>query len=186
MQTDNHPFHNLAGEQKGQFLITCDKDGNPIEQATREECHKGNGKTHLAFMAFVYDGKGNMWMTRRSKKKSLWGGYWDASIVSHVLLGESVEEATRRRGKEELGCDVEFKRVGSFYYFAKFDGDCENEFCHVLVGKTSETPHPNPVEIEEVKKMKAPQLYDEVTRHEKIYTPWLIIAVKKLEIPNSI
>lgn len=181
---DTHQFHDLKGEQRDQLLITCDKDGNPVGTATRQVCHEGEGKTHLAFMAFIYDEKGNIWMTKRCKRKSLWALFWDASTISHVLPGETVEEASRRRGREELGIDVDFRRIGEFHYFAKFDGNCENEFCYVLVGKTSDIPHANPVEVEEVKKIRASDLYEEVIHHETVYTPWLMIAVKKVEIPS--
>lgn len=186
MQTNNHPFHDVAGEQKYQLLITCDRDGNPTGQATREECHTDDGKTHLAFMAFVYDESGNIWMTKRSKSKSLWGGYWDSSTISHVLPGETVEDATQRRGKEELGIDVCFAKIGAFYYFAKYNGNCENEYCYVLVGKTSEKPHPNPIEIEGIKLIPAKMLKNEIANTKNVYTPWLELAIQKVTLPENI
>lgn len=179
-----HSFHNLSGEQKQQLLITCDEKGNPIGTETREICHKGTGKTHLAFMAFIIDSDENIILTKRSSSKSLWSGYWDASVVSHVLPDKTPEESTNRRGKEELGVDVEFEDKGAFYYFAKHGESAENEFCHVLIGKTDQEVHPNPVEISEIKKMKLSQLKDEIISSPDKFTPWLLIALKKIDLEN--
>ncbi|MBI2617265.1 NUDIX domain-containing protein [Candidatus Gottesmanbacteria bacterium] len=186
MKKNTHPFHDLKGERRDQLLITCDQHGKPNGFATRKMCHQADGKTHLAFMAFVYDEKGNVWMTKRGKQKSLWAGFWDASTISHVLPGESTERAAERRGKEELGIEVNFRKVGSFYYFAKFNGDCENEFCYVLVGKTMDVPHPNPVEIEDIKKIPARSLVSEVINQTSIYTPWLRFAIRKVVLPEKV
>lgn len=176
-----HKLHDSRGERKHQILIVVDKDGDQIGQATREECHKGEGKPHLAFMAFVVDKNKNIILTRRSNKKSLWGGYWDASVVSHVLAGETAVMAANRRGKEELGIETDFTDLGAFYYFAKYNGDAENEYCHVLVGKTVEEISPNPVEISEIKRINLQDLKDDIIIHKVKYAPWLVIAMEKFD-----
>ena len=109
-------LHDLSGENKQQLLILTDQNGNKIGMGTRDECHSGEGKTHLAFMAFILNGKSEIILTKRSKNKSLWPLIWDVSTISHVLPGETPEIAARRRGKEELGMDVGFKDVGAFFY----------------------------------------------------------------------
>ncbi len=178
-------WHDLSGEQKEQILITTDENGKPIGQASRNDCHTGSGKTHLAFVAFLFDNDGNIYIQKRSEKKSLWDGYWDVSIVSHILPGETVEEAARRRGREELGVDTNFKDLGGFFYFAQYNGNCENEYCHVLIGKSSEKVSHNPVEIEVVKKIKLEDLKKEVENNKNKFTPWLKIALKKFDLSNS-
>lgn len=175
----SHKLHDSRGERKHQILIVVDKDGNRIGQATREECHKGEGKPHLAFMAFVVDKNKNIILTRRSDKKSLWGGFWDVSVVSHILAGETAEMAANRRGKEELGVETDFTDLGAFYYFAKYNGNSENEYCHVLVGKTKEEISSNPVEIEEIKLVGKDELKKDIKTNSHIYTPWLKLAVEK-------
>lgn len=177
-----HKYHNLSGEDKNQLLVTCDKQGNILGEATREECHGRKGKTHLAFMAFVIDEKGRVILTKRSKNKSLWANYWDASVVSHVLPNETIEEAANRRGKEELGVDTQFKKLGAFYYFAKQGNTGENEYCYVLIGKTDQEVKANPVEIEEVKKLSFLKLKDEFEKSPEIFTPWFRIAFEKFDL----
>ncbi len=176
-------LHNLKGEQKDQLLITVDKNGTQIGTASRHNCHFGDGKTHLAFMGFVVNNR-SIVLTRRSDKKSLWAGFWDTSVVSHVLPGETVEDAAHRRGKQELGIDVKFEDKGAFFYFAKHGESAENEFCHVLIGKTDQEVHPNSVEISEIKKMKLSKLKDEIISNPGKFTPWLLIAFKKIDLEN--
>lgn len=174
----NHHLHDLQGERKNQLLIVTDKKGTRIGTATRHECHKGKGKTHLAFMAFIFKNK-KIVLAKRSAEKSLWSGYWDASVVSHVLANEKVEEAAYRRGKEELGVKVNFKELGAFYYFAKHGDSAENEYCHVLIGKYSGEISPNSVEIEETREISPEELKKAIKDNPKNFTPWLITALSK-------
>lgn len=178
----NNSFHNLNGENKDQYLITVDTHGNKTGTATREACHLGSGIPHLAFVAFVIDKDENLVLTRRSRQKSLWAGYWDGSVVSHVLPGETVEEAAIRRGKEELGIEVQFKSVDSFYYFARYNQQCENEYCYVLIGKTDDVIYPNPVEIGEVRTISYQELLQDKRAKKDTYTPWLIFALEKIDL----
>jgi isopentenyl-diphosphate Delta-isomerase len=179
-------FHDLKGEQKDQLLITVDQKGNRIGTATREACHKGKGKEHLAFMAFVITTDNKIILTKRSMKKSLWRGFWDAGTISHILSGETSQISANRRGKEELGADIQFKDVGSFYYFIKHGDECENEYCHVLIGKTDKEIDPNPIEIEDVKYVTYKQLRSEINTNPKQFTPWFLLAMEKIEIEKYI
>lgn len=177
----NHQLHNLKGENKKQLLITTDRNGKQLGTATREECHKAEGKTHLAFMAFIIN-KGKIVLAKRNRRKSLWGGFWDASVVSHVLSDETVQQAAKRRGKEELGMEVDFKDLGAFYYFAKHGKAAENEYCHVLIGRTDEKIYHNPIEIEEIKLMGKDELKKEIKTNSHVYTPWLKLALEKFRV----
>lgn len=175
-------LHDTEGEREEQLLITTDQNGKPTGTDTRKNCHTRDGKTHLAFMAILYGREGMIYLQKRSQKKSLWDTFWDGSVVSHVLPGETVEEACNRRGKEELGVEVEFVDRGAFYYFAKYGNNCENEYCHVLVGVTDKVIHPNPVEIEEIKEQKFDDLKKDIQENPNQYTPWLKIAVEKIDL----
>lgn len=178
----NHRLHNLKGEQKKQLLQLVDIKGNIIGTATREQCHKGKGLTHLAFLAFVFDKSGKIILTKRSKQKSLWGNFWDASVVSHVLPNETVEQAANRRGKEELGVDVHFKDLGAFLYYIKHGDSSENEYCHVLDGQTREYATANPIEVSEIMHTSVEKLKLLVKKNPQFYTPWLKIALEKFTI----
>lgn len=175
-------LHDIHGERNSQLLITTDSQGNLRGTNTRSACHTGQGIPHLAFMAFLYGKEGVIYLQKRSNKKSLWDGHWDASVVSHVLPGETVQQAANRRGKEELGVDVQFQDRGAFYYFSKYGDNCENEFCHVMVGQTNHVIHANPVEIEEIKEQKLDDLKNDIKQYPNQYTPWLKIAFEKFDL----
>lgn len=51
-----------------EYLILCDEQGNPIGKATIEECHRGEGKRHLAFVIFIFNEKKGNFNTKKSKK----------------------------------------------------------------------------------------------------------------------
>lgn len=174
----NH-LHDLKGERKDQLLVVVDKDGTPKRLATREECHKGRGQTHLAFMAFILDNEGKVILAKRSKIKSLWGGFWDTTVVSHILSGETPMQAANRRGKEEMGVDLVFKSIGSFHYFAEHGESSENEYCYCLIGKTEQKVYPNPVEISEIRKIDIDNLKKEIEINPDNFTPWLKLAIDK-------
>ena len=175
-------FHDLSGENKNQLLILVDEKGKALGTATSEVCHAGIGRLHLAFAAFIVNSKSKIILTKRSEKKSLWPGYWDASTISHVLPGETVESAATRRGKEELGISVEFKDLGAFFYTERYGENAENEYCHILVGRSRETPDFNPVEITEIRNISFADLKNEIKTKPDIFTPWLKIAVEKITI----
>lgn len=176
-------LHDIKGERKNQLLILCDRVGKTIGTASREECHKGEGRTHLAFMAFVLkDDK--VVLTRRGKNKTLWPLFWDASVVSHVLPGETPEKAAARRSKEELGIAVKFTPVGSFFYKQRQDDYAENEFCYVLSGNTKEMVDANEIEIEEIIMLSKDE-YTLFVKKEKInLTPWFKIVAEKFNLEN--
>lgn len=175
-------FHNLSGEKSSQRLLLTDAKGLIIGTASREECHYGYGKPHLAFMAFILNKNNEILLTQRSSQKSLWPLYWDASTISHVLAGETVEKAANRRGKEELGMDVIFADLGAFYYREKYEKNSENEYCHVLIGISDISPNLNPVEINAVKKVSFSDLLRDINQHQDKYTPWLKLALKDQKI----
>jgi isopentenyl-diphosphate Delta-isomerase len=179
-------LHDLQGERKNQILVTVDKQGNPIGTASRQNCHEGDGIAHLAFMAFVIDTKKNIILTKRSDAKSLWGGFWDAGTISHILPGETPEISACRRGKEELGVEIAFKDIGSFYYFAKHGSGCENEYLHVLIGSTDKDIDPNPMEIEDVRKITYQELKNEITKNPLQFAPWFLLAMEKIDISKYI
>ena len=170
-------YHDLSGEKKDQLLILTDKKGNKLGTDTRSNCHKGEGRTHLAFIAFILTPESEIILTKRSQNKSLWPHFWDASAISHVLPNETVVQAANRRGKEELGLDVNFKDLGAFFYHEKHGGNSENEYCHILVGRSNEHPDFNPVEIAEIKLMAFEDLKKEVKENPDKYTPWLKLAI---------
>ena len=163
--------------QQVEWLVLVDDNDREMGIDTRENCHRGMGRRHRAFVVFLFDQKGRMLLQRRSMKKKLWPAFWDVSVTSHVYQGETYEGAGIRRSRQELNVSVgKLDRKLDYTYFAKFGDYCENEFCVLLVGKLQGEPDPNPDEIMETKFATMEELSIDMARNPDAYTPWFKIA----------
>ncbi len=169
-----------GGQPPVEWLVLVDDNDNELGLDTRENCHKGMGRRHRAFVVFLYDKSGRMLLQRRSMKKKLWPGYWDVSVTSHVYKGETYEGAGIRRSKQELNVDVKkLERELDYTYWAKFGDYSENEFCVLLLGKLEGQPRPDPDEVMEIKYMTMDELASDMAKNPESYTPWFKIAFEK-------
>lgn len=167
---------------KKQILILVDKKDRELGFSEKEECHKGQGKMHRAFMVFFINKKGEILLCRRSKNKKLWPGFWDASVVSHVLKNESYKDAALRRTREEIGLKIaskDLKEIGDFSYRSEYkDIGSENEYCRVFLAKIKEIVKPNKEEIEEIKFLSASEISRELSLPKEQFTPWFKIGFR--------
>lgn len=171
--------------QQVEWLVLVDDEDNELGLDTRENCHKGMGRRHRAFVVFLFDKEGRMLLQRRSTKKKLWPTFWDLSVTSHVYKGETYEAAGIRRAMQEL--DVKVKSLArklDYTYFAKFGDYCENEFCVLLTGDLEGAPNPNPDEIMETKFMSMDALGKDMVENPDAYTPWFKIAFEMYTKPR--
>ena len=101
-------------------------------------------------------------------------------MVSHVLPGETVCEAAKRRGKEELEMEVDFVDLGGFYYQSRFEGGSENEYCHILRGESEQKPKMDLTETEEICWVSKEELLKRV-KSDPMITPWVVFGIKKFK-----
>ena len=153
-------------------LILVDDNDNPIGTASREECHKGKGKRHRAFVVFLFDSKGRILLQFRNKNK-LGGNRWDITATSHVRKGETYDSAAERCMKHEIGISAPLKKIGAFVYTESYGDYSENEYCVVLIGKFSGKVTPNKEEIDEIKYTALGELKKDVEKKPNFYTKWL-------------
>lgn len=92
-----------AGGRGEEMLPLIDESGKVIGSAPRSECHKGPGKLHPVVHLQILDGKGGMYLQKRSLSKDLQPGKWDSAVGGHVSVGEDLEAALSRELREELG-----------------------------------------------------------------------------------
>ncbi|GAG12032.1 unnamed protein product [marine sediment metagenome] len=119
-------------------------------------------------------------MQKRQKTKYHCRGLWSNTCCSHPRPRETLQQATPRKLKEEMGFACELKEVFSFVYKAKFDnGLIENEYDHVFVGEFDNKPKPNPVEVDGWKWVLINELKKDILKNPEKYTPWLRIIIKK-------
>lgn len=118
-------------DKPSQKLTCVDSSGRETgEVIDRRSAHTSPGVKHLAIQVLVFNDKKELVLHERPLKK-VGGGVLDAP-TTHVLHGESKEEAARRCLKAEYGIEGEIpvKILGGFSYEKDYgDGSCENEYC---------------------------------------------------------
>lgn len=93
------------------------------------------GVLHRAFSVFVINATGQLLLQKRALTKYHSRGLWSNTCCGHPRPDESVEKASRRRLREEMGFDSDLSEIFHFVYRADLeDGFIENEYDHVLYG----------------------------------------------------
>ena len=100
-----------------EYFYVVDEDDRVIRKASREECHSDRGLIHRSVYIFVVNGRGEVFLQKRSMRKDLYPGYHTGSATGHVDYGEEYDEAARRELKEELGITAPLLRLGKVKSF---------------------------------------------------------------------
>lgn len=162
-------------------MIVVDENDNELGIATRKECHTVPGKLHRAYVIFLFDEAGRLFIQRRVSDK-IWGGYWDCSVAGHVYPGETYESGASRRLGEELGIEAPLEYVTKFMYEAHHDSEnMEKEICAILTASTSSAPQPNPEEISDAKFIPEQEIEEGFQRSPDEYTPWFKLGYETLK-----
>ena len=84
-----------------EYLDYYDENGNYLGYKSRDEVHK-EGLWHNTVHCWLYENDGSIYFQIRSDSHKF---YTTAS--GHVLKGETIKEAFRRKIKEEIGLDID-------------------------------------------------------------------------------
>jgi isopentenyldiphosphate isomerase len=123
-----------------------DRNGAPIGQATRAECHGNPRLIHLVVHLHVFNGEGRLYLQKRGRDKDTNPGLWDTSVGGHVAAGESTADALLREAREELAIDA---RGARFLYGYLTEGSFESEYAQCFSLSWQGEVRPNPDEIDE-------------------------------------
>ena len=158
-------------------VILVDSNDNEIGTMEKMEAHR-KGLLHRAFSILLFDQSGKTLIQKRAHGKYHSSGLWTNTCCSHPLPGESLEMATRRRLKEEMGIDLQPAFSHSFIYKAKLDKNLiEHEYDHVFVGTFDGAPQINKQEVEDWKYVDLNWLRQDMERHPSLYTEWFKLIV---------
>jgi isopentenyl-diphosphate delta-isomerase len=131
-------------------VVLLDDDGQESGSAVKASVHHASTPLHLGFSCYVFDDAGRVLLTRRALGKRTWPGVWTNSFCGHPAPGEPVADAVRRRGREELG--IELDRLVCVlprfrYHAVAADGTVENEWCPVFCARTLHSVEPAADEV---------------------------------------
>jgi isopentenyldiphosphate isomerase/intracellular septation protein A len=142
-----------SGSSGEEMLPIIDESGKVLGSAPRSECHKGPGKLHPVVHLQIVDGKGGMYLQKRSMSKDLLPGKWDSAVGGHVSAGEDLETALERELREELGVtklvlEASGARIEPILRY-RWDSELESELVFSFI-TTYEGPFaPDGVEVED-------------------------------------
>src|SRR5688572_12044758 len=101
-------------------VILVDKHDNPIGTMDKMEAHH-KGELHRAFSILLFNEQGEVLLQKRASSKYHSGGLWTNTCCSHPKPGETVEDAAKRRLKEEMGIEAETSFAYKFIYKTELD-----------------------------------------------------------------
>ncbi len=164
-------------------LILVAADDSVTGFASKRTAHLGSGLLHRAFSIFLFSPAGKVLLHRRSDGKPLWPGYWTNSCCSHPREGESYEQATRRRLREELGLEAPLQPLYRFEYQARYeDAGAEHELCTVYIGRVAESASVscNPLEIAAWGWFGIEEVDEIIAADSSVFTPWFLLEWARL------
>jgi isopentenyl-diphosphate delta-isomerase len=161
-----------------EHVVLVDRDDKEVGIMEKMEAHR-LGKLHRAFSILLFNDEGKMLLQKRSVHKYHSGGLWTNACCSHPLPEEKMEDATRRRLKEEMGIDLQPAFSYKFLYKAKVTSDLtEHELDHVFIGIFNGEPKINSAEVEGWKFVELSWLKNDIRLHPQNYTTWLKLIVE--------
>jgi isopentenyl-diphosphate Delta-isomerase len=155
-------------------LILVDQTDREVGHMSKAECHQGRGTLHRAFSLLIFNPAGELLLQQRSASKRLWPLYWSNSCCSHPRRAETMESATKRRLRQELGLQCALQFLYKFEYQAQFDeAGAEHELCSVYLGRTDEAVRPDRQEILSWRWIEPKALEAEMSGSDSVkFTPW--------------
>lgn len=166
-------------------MILVDSKDKVLGYWEKFACHRNPAKLHRAISVVIFNDKGEMLITKRSRVKKTWPGFWSNACCSHPLhIGEKNEthgHAAKRRVREELGIEIEPDFLFKLQYEAKYNKEWgENELDWFFIAKHNGAINPDKDEVEEWKYIGAEELKKDVKKNPGKYTPWFKIALPKV------
>ncbi len=179
----NTQFSNSGDPLVPDDVVLLDEQGEAIGRAPRLEVHTSSTPLHLAFSTYLFNDAGEVLITRRALEKKTWPGVWTNSCCGHPRPGETMEDAMRRRIREELGAEVGPLEtiLPSFQYRAvDSSGIVENEICPVSIATLISDVTPNPREVMDVAWAPWEDLVAGVLATPQVYSPWAVLQIPEL------
>ena len=173
--------NNRVVSSDDELLILVDSDDREIGFLAKAEAHRGRGTLHRAFSLFVFNPDGELLVQQRAPGKRLWPGHWSNTCCSHPRRGEKMDDAIRRRLREELGLRAELEFLFKLQYQTQYDAHgAEHELCWVYAGRSAKFPRANLHEVAAWRYITPPALQAEIAGAPETFTPWFKLEWERI------
>jgi isopentenyl-diphosphate delta-isomerase type 1 len=88
-----------------EIFDVVDERDQVIGQEKRCEVHR-RGLRHRAVHILIFNGRGEVFLQKRSMKKDTFPGAWDSSASGHLDTGEDYDSCAVRELREEIGLEL--------------------------------------------------------------------------------
>lgn len=167
---------NLPPNATEEKVVLVNEQDEAIGVESKTRAHR-MGVLHRAFSVFVINATGQLLVQKRALTKYLSRGLWSNTCCGHPRPDETIEKASRRRLREEMGFDAELSVIFHFVYRVNMeDRFIENEYDHILVGSFDGMPQPDLAEVAEWKWVDMASLSADLKKHPESYTYWFRIS----------
>lgn len=170
-------------DRASQRLYVVDQKGEKTGKIVdRRTAHTAPGVKHLAVGVLVFSANNDIILHKRIKTKV--GGDTIDYPVSHVLEGETVEEACWRCLEHEYGINgkIPLTPLCAFPYEHVYDdGTCENEYLIIFQVRYNGHIVSNPREMEELISIPFDELVRDIKAHPGRYAIWFQYTIPHVE-----
>lgn len=144
-------FNPKSTSNVSEMLTEVDENDNVIGPVVRLECHNETRKPwHRGAHLYLFDVKGDLYLSQRSLKTDTAPGQWTVSAGGHVKFGKTYEETMLGEAKEELGLEVKVEMIDKLV----IDYGSEREIIGIFVGITDKTPYTENDKVAQIKLFK--------------------------------
>lgn len=172
----------MAGTEE--LVVLVNVRNEPVGTQAKATVHGADTPLHRGFSALLFRGNGDLLLQQRAPTKKTWPRVWSNSCCGHPGPEERVEDAVRRRVRDELGIGrIDDLRVmlPDYRYRAELQGVVENEICSVLVGRIDDALIRNPDEVEATEWVSWASFMDRVNNISTSLSPWCIEEARLLD-----
>lgn len=129
-----------------EMLPIVDHFGIVLAQAPRNYCHVSEEKPlHPVVHLHIINRSGQIYLQRRSKRKTLFPLRWDTAVGGHISYGEYIHESLYREAEEELKLQ-DFMPI--FIKTYVYESPRERELINVFAAVGDFIPTPDPFELD--------------------------------------
>jgi isopentenyl-diphosphate Delta-isomerase len=163
-------------------VILVDEHDHEIGTMEKMEAHQ-KGLLHRAFSLLIFNTKGEMLLQQRAISKYHSGGLWTNTCCSHPLPGETIEQAGKRKLKQEMGFSCDLSYSHKFIYKVQLDNDLiEHEWDYVLIGYYDGIPAINENEAQAWKFESIDSIQKDAKQNPDQYTCWFKLILNHPEL----